>query len=693
MLDADGSAADHLDDHLNRNSPWQPGDELPGFAQRVVRQAALPDDVPATLSEDQRDRIRRKLFGETPDHAPARTPMQATTTVTTWPTIQAHPTHQPKPSALSILMTAALVAIIGIAGVGLLRGSIDLLPDRNGAGPERAPGFLAQGTPAFESPDGCPLTSDMFLVSGDEPLSDDLTSVLPFTARVTADGNLIITCSGVDDPEPLLTGVTGAESLPWPGTVMLELDDGNAIVYNIATGQRADLGDFDRASGPLLTNVGSPWLATPNNEALTDWRITHLGTMESMILSEEIGGVLPRATYPEFAWSPGSPYAVVTRSASYGLSDILPPNAEDATIVELPDDALVLDDTFETRRWLDTRGEVAVSADGEAIAWQPDDDQLRLLRVEHAGTGETLAEFTGDDLNARTPAQFAFAGDGESLVYLDGDEVWVGDYTGEPTTTLVETGDMQPSELRVTGVPSRVLVRQDSDDNVDLPARGTAAEAVSIIDTGSGEVTDIEGLHFEHAFFQDNRPQDLEYIVTMSPAPESESTDVVMTVMHLVNIATGDVVLTSEPIEGSITMVLNRIPQAMPADNGALTLVDIQDGPSILFDVDAGVVGMISPPSVDEEEVTWIISLASDGDVLYAVAFQQSSGLAVQASSPTDLFTVAPVSIDPQWAVPSDNIPSVFIRGVQPQEPEEPATLDAQEMTPRPASPVATPAP
>ncbi len=702
MSDPTDNAADHLDDRLNADGPGPPGDDLAGFAHRLVRQAALPSEPQTTLSGEQRDHIRRKVFGETPSNQQARTPMHAATTVTTLPTVQPQRPHHPEPSALSILMTAAIVAIIAIASFGLLRGSIDFFPNGNGSGPSQAPGFLDSATPALESPDGCPLTNDILLFVGEAPTIEGVDGLDPTLAIIQPDGDFVIICGEAENPEPLLTGVADALPLLWPGTVLLETHDGSGLAYNVATGEQVDVGEYERASRFLGVGQSSPsWLVSPNNDALTDWRITNLEQMSTFVLSDEMGGVLEDAQIPTIETAYGSPTAMISFDGSLdplggppfveidGI-DSIPANPEDAKTAELPARGLIVDETFDTRRWIDIEGQMAVSADGEAIAYQTRDGDTTTLRIEAARTGDVLAEFGDIRVNRTSESLLEFAGDGESLVWLDANDIWLATYGEEPTTTLLDTGDMRPAEVHATGVPGRLLIQRIIDGNVGSPGAGLTV-GVSILDTTNLEVLDVEGLLTGYSFGTYSPWEQLEYVVTRIQAPESVS----RTVMQVTEIRSGEPVLTSESlqtlIEPSVAVRSDR--------SGMVTVVSVSDDEAVYFDVRTGTSSALSLESLHElgPEVglDWNIFPSSDGHFLVAlgtVGVEASQGLDIESPSPEVFFAVAPASRDPEWSVPSSESPIGPIVGVSPPVPQEPATLDAQEITPLPASPVATPA-
>lgn len=598
----------------------------------------------------------------------------------------------PRPGWRSYLLTAALIAAIVVASVATIWRITDPF-DGNDSNTASQPGFLASATPAVESPDGCPLTSDMLVFAGEAPVGvDDVDLTM---AVVQPDGDFVITCGGVGDPEPLVTGVTDATSLPWPGTVLLEQEGGTAVAYNIETDQGIPLGDFDLVSiGSMYSNPGSPWLLTPNNDAYTDWRVTNLETMRSLILSAEIGGVLEEDVVPSIVSAPSADNAIVSFQSFFEPSG-LPDNAPNATatIAELPDGGLVVDATFDTRRWIDTWGQLAISADGEAIAYQTQIDLVPMVRVEEATTGNVLVEITDINFNTPSNALFAFAGDGSSIVYLIDNEVWLATYGGEPTTALLGTGDMLPAALYPTGVPGRVLIERSTGENIGGPGI-PGAKAVSILDTATGQVTDVEGLYPIFASSSPGQIDSLQYIVTLMPSPASGSE----TIARITDIASGEAMLTSEPIEVSVREVVEGNNMISSSGTGAIAVVNTPGGEAVLLNATSDTMASISTASLASNEglgdIRWSVATSQDGQHLYAIGLPQTPGMDIE--SPSDLrqmgsFAIAPISADPQWSAPTDTLPSGIILGIPDgDQDDEPTTLDAQEVTPLKASPVAT---
>lgn len=583
------------------------------------------------------------------------------------------------------LTTAALIAAILVASIATVwRINDPFGGDEDGPGAARQPGIAASATPAQQTAGGCPLTSDMPIFVGEAPFLGGVEGLDPTIAVVEPDGDFGLLCSPLEEPEPLVTGVTNASSLPWPGTVLLELEDGSGIVYKLATDERISVNDFDPPVDISVPAPESPWMLTPANDDQTDWHIINVETMTTMLLSDELGGVLPEPTQPWIIWTPGAPTAVVSPTVDYALVN-LPAVAQNS---DLPG-SLVVNETLVSGRWIESWGQVAVSPDGSAIAYQTLIDEVPSLRVEEAQSGEVLVEYENVSFDEPFGHKFAFSGDGESIVYLNGYEVWIGVYGGEQLTRRVDTDEMQPYAVHSTRVAGSVLIDRVTDDTIMGQGIGTS-RALSVLDTRTGEIVDVDGLYVSPNFLYAPSLSSLEYIVTLVPNSQSESH------VQLTDIASGEAVLTSEPIQSSVQALIDQFVIVSTDRSGSIAVVNVSNGNAMYLNATTDTTALIGTDRLSEIEkfagVDWTIATSSSGRYLFA--FGRAGVLDGDTEPPSDeeWLSMSLLSSEPQWGIPTDTAPVGLIIGIPTEESDEPRSLEAQKVTPLEASPVATPA-
>jgi hypothetical protein len=586
----------------------------------------------------------------------------------------------------SWLPTALLIAALVVAGIAAawrIVGPFDLAP--GGDGPETAhqPGIAGSATPAA-SADGCPLTSDMLVFVGEAPVG---VADLGMTWLVVENGDLTVHCVGVDQPKPLATGVEGVLSVSWPGMVLLTLDDGSAAVLNIATGERLNIGD----AAPLAENPAfipnSPWFLSPANEALTDWRITNLETMTTMVLSDEIGGVLPDPVIPTMVTAPGASTAIF-RPAGDVFPANPPPNDADAVIAEAPG-SLVVDATLDTRRWIDTWGQMAISADGDTIAYQTQVDLQPKVRVEDARGGDVLADITDIDFNTPSNDLFAFSGDA-ALTYIgEGGEVRLATWDDGIQTTAIETDGWQPGGILPTGAPGRVLIQHGDPEAL---AAGDPLRPVSVFDARTGAMTGIDGLLYPYSFYGfDIGWYAVDRILTVEPRGGSAT----QAVLRVVDVRTGETLLTSDPMPLTVDEVVQRRFQVGADRSGDTLVLTLTDSWTLVFDLADRSISTIPLEGlqrldVPREDMHWTLMPSSDGQYLYGWGIH----LDVATQEPgTQFLAIGRLSVDPDWRLMEDNLRVEsgvisLIPGIPAGDSnDEPAVLEAQEFaTPAPAT-------
>ena len=269
---------------------------------------------------------------------------------------------QPPISGFSMLMTAALVALIGVTAFGVFRGSLDFLPGHTGPEPTMAAGLAYSPVASPEAAGSCQTDSWVNIFDGTVP---DVDGLLPAVV-LADDGTLTLQCE--TGSEMIASGVRDVDSLYWPGAIALVMDDETVRLLNLVTDRSIELD-----GAPLLANDGSIdyqhavynsgaielWLVTPANTDHTDWRIVDLRSMESILLSEDLGGPLPEAWTPSFGQMTGTDVSLVAWYPEGRYQAATPVPHGEGDMPSLDHAALVLPGSLEARRWV----EAALGAD------------------------------------------------------------------------------------------------------------------------------------------------------------------------------------------------------------------------------------------------------------------------------------------------------------------------------------------
>jgi hypothetical protein len=604
MVDPTDRDADRLDAWLDSDGKTG-GDDLTAFAGRLLRDAALPDE-PAELSREQRDRIRARVLGGAPDTEKARPTVPAATFAPNGATSTPIPNREPErsaPSKLSILMTAALVALIAVAGLVLARGSLDLPGGGGDPAPADMPAlaYSPVASPAAEA--NCSRDQMISVFEGTVP------DILKDTAHATLDdGTLTWHCNG--DSEELATGIRKANGVFWPGVIVTVTEHDTVRLLNIARDASIE---FDRA--PTLGDDGQtdfvwshgpePWVIVPADGNRTDWRIIDVRSMDSLLLSDARGEPLEEPSEPDFGQITGTDVAVISWRARFDPRSATPiPGGIETRAATR---ALVLPGSIQQRRWIEVSrygiqsslrhgysDVFSVSRDGTLLAYAAEVDGDPVIRVEKAVSGERVAEVPVDALDYDT--HFILAGHDDRLITSNGDAIAVHDLTsGE---IIVERA-VSPVALWLypTADPDTILVATGGTSVTPIDVRdGTIGDAWPYVPPVMGQL-----------FGDYQMPKHLVRVVSAelggTPA-----------IIQLVNPATGEAVLKSEPVDANPVQIVSFT--TWLRNGGELALVPIGYNRAVVLDAATGETWQLAAP-VDDDRL-WRFFPSYDGRFITA---------------------------------------------------------------------------
>jgi hypothetical protein len=609
--------------------------ELAGTAAFVQR-AAGPGSAPS-LSPNRTDSMWEEIMNAVPISAqPTPTQLASNGAKPIAPrTIPSVPPTNWRTWLPTALLIAALV-IGGAATIWRVAGPFDLGRGGNDYS-QREMEFAAVATPGVSSPAvleaqefGTPQPAATPAspvaeaapcdLGADIPVVTDPDVDLPGTVLLLDGGTLSLTCDDAttvvaEDVASVIPGTT------WPGAVVLQITDGSVRGANLRTGAIGDLGTFhDEVPQWMPFSRVTRWLVFPTTPEQLDWRIVDLETMDSLLLSDELGGVLPRSTVAHL-WATTPDAAVVgfggipiipgqANSGPDGLGGATP--APGTPTAELPSEwsALVFDGSLENRRWIETSRSVlptsaVISPDGQLLAYTVPTDDGFTVRVERLSDGTLVAD---TDIELASNDTMLLVNDG--LLHLTPDrlDLVTWDDTGEVTVEALISFDAPPANV--------VLV-QTADPNIVIA--GTigpdGARVGQIIDTTSGQITDVPGMlqmPFVMAQYSDGVP--VGYVLAAAPA-----SDPAQSIVHLIDITSGEPVATSEALDLAPTELATQ--EAALRDGSGF--VFLKDGRTVLLDAETGEATIIAPPG-DPIEGGWFTSLSPSGDEL--ATFSKSSG-------------------------------------------------------------------
>lgn len=639
--------ADPTDRDVARLDAWldgdrRDGDDLTAFASRVMRDAALPEET-AEPGVEQLDRMRLRIFGGAPDTEKASPTVHATAFAPNGATTSSIPLREPErpvPSKLSVLMTAALVAIIAVAGFGLLNGGIDLPGGSDDPAPTDMPALAYSPDASPDTETGC--SRDQWVSVFDSEVPDLLNE----TAHATLDdGALTWHCGG--ESEELATGVTKASGAFWPGVIALVTEDDEARLLNIASDTSIDLdsdlvlnddGNFDFLSDFVWSGGPEPWVIVPANSDHTDWRVIDLRSMESLLLSDELGGPLPRPYTPSLGQITGTDVAVIRW---YEPLPNLPSTPQAGGVNGVPplgSAALVLPHSIENRRWIEVadwnapdarmpRSQVfSVSHDGSLLAYTTvTDTHAPVIRVEDAVSGERLVDVSIEEINADTI--FMLAGREPRLVYSNGEGIHIYGLVPGATIQIAELLDPEVRWFYPTADPDTILIGYSN--------------GATPLDVESGEAGDFY-VYVPNIVAQLFGTYELPKYVVRVVSDELGGTPATV---QLVDPATGEVVLESDPVDAHPIQIVSF--SAWLRNGGELAVVPIGYNRAVVLDAGTGETWQIAAP-VDDDRI-WRFYPSYDGQFVTAYPEPPVGTTGVDESA----YWIAPLKPGAAW-VPFD---------------------------------------
>lgn len=568
----------------------------------------------------------------------------------------------PRPGWSSYVLTAALIAAIVVAGFAAIWRITDPLTG-NGPGTTDQPAFLAQGTPGSAGSD-CDLTNDIPVVTSLDAVPWDRT-VLLFSGNTLA-----LHCN--DGSTEIAEGVSAVRGTLWPGAFIATMEDGALRGINLLTGATGDFGsdsvlkETEAEFGvPLLSTWSDvPWMFVPANQDLTDWRIVDLRTMKSLVLSDEIDGVLARP------WSPALPLGFNGDAAVF-LFGSPPEGRPDEGVGDLPGNTLVLDGSLDNLRWTQTGGVApplgSLSPDGSLLALSTALDDGLMVRVTRVADGEVVAE---TDIDLGISDDFLLLNVG--LLHLSRFQLdllaWDDDGTIETTTLLKLDSDEGQPYLYRTADPDVVIV------NLTAVIEPSAYR----VNVATGDVSELPGLLAAslNPLFNDAAPP--QRVLGVVPAGQSDERWIV----QMIDVTTGEVVVESDPVD----LVPSRVPFAATRMDGTLGFASLTEGQATVLNATTGESFQLRAPAESVSTYQHLFP-SPDGTLL--------SGDISLIPAEERAFWIVEIAPEAEWIeIAAGEMPALIVgsHGLPDTGDDEPVTLDAQDMTPLPASPVATPA-
>lgn len=631
MPDPTNTDADRFDDWLNADSRNHPRDDLTDFTLRVMREAAPPNANATEPTRDQCNRITATVFGRTSTQSATvkeNSPMttHALSANGTAPVeVPARTRDQSSSSRLSALATAALVVVLAVAAFGLFRNAFDFSfgPGSN-TDPAGAPGIAFQPNATPSATSSCDTDRYVPVFEGTVPDVESITSYI----LLDDDGTLTLHCD--DSTETLATDVKSAWNLPYTNerAIAIVTTDNSIRLVNVGNGASINLESESllNGDGTLVErsyySVGGPWFVTPANVERTDWRITDVRSMDSLLLSDEIGGVLP-VGYEPF-WDFAGSFVTVVTWKQFERPASATPEA-DVSIGQFPSDnaALVLPGFIEDRRWIDLvefgrqynsqsglSQLFSVSPDGTLIAYPTLTETSKpVIRVEQAIDGEHVVDVAIDEIDPDT--RFILAGTEPHLVTSDGETMRTYALIPDVARKIDEQLDPEIAAFLPTSDPDTILATNSYS--------GTSATPINVVTGAAPEYY----VYVPSIFVQVYDGAELPANVVRVTSPSDTDTSATI---QLVNPSTGEVLLESVPVDAHPIELINE--PAFLRNHGSLAVVTVTKDRVTVMNAQSGEVWAMNAP-VDDGKSWWFYP-SPDGQYITATRIEtlaeQSSG-------------------------------------------------------------------
>jgi len=296
--------------------------------------------------------------------------------------------------------------------------------------------------------------------------------------------------------------------------------------------------------------------------------------------------------------------------------------------------ALVLPGSIEDRRWIKVvdwnapdeerlpKSQVfSVSQDGELLSYVTLSDTFSpVIRIEHAVDGTHVVDVPIDEIDAGT--KFLLAGREPHLVYTNGENVRIVAFVNGAAREIDEFPSPHVQSMLPTADPDIVLI-SDS-ETATLPVNVTTGEAPEFYQY-------VPPIFFQ-VFGGDELPANIVRV-------NYESKDSSASIVSLIDPATGEVVLQSDPIDQHPLEIISY--RTWLRDGGNLALVQLGPDRALVMNATTQEIWEIDAP--ESEDPLWDFFLSWDGS--YLVVESRTTN---PETSETDAY-IAPLEPNPDW--------------------------------------------
>ncbi len=408
---------------------------------------------------------------------------------------------------------------------------------------------------------------------------------------------------------------------------IVEDADGNQVSLDLNTGEiLAEL----HPSSDTERLIGT-YQFIPDNDDMTVWRILDLRTGDEITTEAIFGGPF------EFAASPipvtielAHPSTVLVQFVTGGVGGEREPLSTESSTLLIPgnlDSAAFTDQNHgDADRFLAQPVALPTDEDTALFAYVTDmPDQL--IQVENVVTGESIATFSADDINAgRELAIAGFNNDGTLLVVWTRSTVSLLKLGDEQNVIPFDAGGGAPVQLAFPSETSAMVMMTEQTDT------GAAPTGWKHLDFESGEWTDLPELD---GFRWDRGYPGSPWMILMSGAGPTMST-------VIVDRPTGEIAVRLDGAD--LGMSTARTPSR---DFSVYVITGNTGQPETtgyVLDADSGESWQITPPDTDGTDPTGIFySVSPDGSLLIA-----TSRYAEEADGDGETW-VSPVEPDADW--------------------------------------------